>query len=104
VTARSDALADAAHAAIRDAPRAEALERELVVVRVLRAEVEQLQPGLLLEQLDGWHAGAAEHYAERVREIRLTLAGAEHLLLEAERALCAALELLRRWGIASWAT
>jgi hypothetical protein len=86
-------------AAIADAERrAEALERELYALRTLRAEVEAMQPGLLLERLDGWHAGAAEHYAERVRDVRLGLAGAEHLLADAERAVVTALERSRAGG------
>lgn len=78
--------------------RAEALERELYALRTLRAEVEAMQPGLLLERLDGWHAGAAEHYAERIRDVRLGLAGAEHLLTDAERAVAVALERSRAEG------
>ena len=85
----------------RDARRAEALQRELYALRTLRAEVEAMQPGLLLERLDGWHAGAAEHYAERVRDVRLGIAGAEHLLADADRAVAAALERARAGG--GWA-
>lgn len=85
----------------RDARRAEALQRELYALRTLRAEVEAMQPGLLLERLDGWHAAAAEHYAERVRDVRLGIAGAEHLLAEADRAVAAALERARAGG--GWA-
>ncbi|MGR0218797.1 hypothetical protein [Agromyces sp. ZXT2-6] len=85
--------------AARRSRRADALERELYAVRTLRAEVELMQPGLLLDRLEGWHAGAAEHYAERVRDVRLALAGAAHLLATTERALAAALERERT----SWA-
>ncbi|MGR2752328.1 hypothetical protein [Agromyces arachidis] len=82
------AAADAATAA-RSQARAEALERELHVLRVLRAEVERAQPGLILEQVDGWHSGAARHYLDRVRDLRLALAGAVHLLAEAEEVVAA---------------
>lgn len=92
-------------AAIAEAERrAQALERELYALRTLRAEVDAMRPGLLLERLDGWHAGAAEHYAERVRDVRLGLAGAEHLLADAERAVLRALERSRAGGDRSWAT
>jgi hypothetical protein len=85
------------HLAAR-AHRAEALERELFALRRLRAEIELMQPGLLLERLEGWHAGAADHYAERVLDVRLALAGAMHLLSTAERSLDVALDRLRAGG------
>ncbi|MEI5584579.1 MULTISPECIES: hypothetical protein [unclassified Agromyces] len=96
--------ADLALAALRASRRAEALERELLAVRVLRVEVEQMRAGLLLDRLDGWHAGAAENYAGRVREIRVAIAGAEHLVREAEGALVAALDHARRNGAPHWAS
>jgi hypothetical protein len=80
------------------AQRVEALERELFSLRRLRGEVELMQPGLLLDRLEGWHSGAAELYAERVLDVRLALAGAIHLLAAAERALGAALERARASG------
>jgi hypothetical protein len=82
----------------RDAARAEALEHELFAIRRLRVEVELTQPGLLLERLEGWHSGAAEHYAERVRDVRLGLAGAVHLLTATESAVAEAVELVRARG------
>lgn len=81
-----------------EARRAEALERELYALRTLRAEVELMQPGLLIERLDGWHSGAAEHYAERVTDVRLGLAAAEHLLADAERSVAVALRQARADG------
>jgi hypothetical protein len=99
VQSSSELRSPSAFAAIAEAERrAQALERELYALRILRAEVDAMQPGLLLEQLDGWHAGAAEHYAERVRDVRLGLAGAEHLLADAERAVATALERSRAGG------
>lgn len=95
----SDLRSASAFALIAEAERrAHALERELYALRTLRAEVDAMRPGLLLEQLDGWHATAAEHYAERVRDVRLGLAGAEHLLADAERAVVTALERSRAGG------
>lgn len=100
MTAPIDATV-AAHAAALTMRRAEALERELYAVRLLLAEVQQLRPGLLLDRLDGWHAGAADHYAERVRDIRLALAGTEHVMHDAEHALAAGVDALRRRGATS---
>lgn len=95
----SDLRSPSAVAAIAEAERrAHALECELYALRTLRAEVDAMRPGLLLDQLDGWHAGAAEHYAERVRDVRLGIAGAEHLLAAAERAVAIALERSRVAG------
>lgn len=95
----SELRSASAFAAIAEAERrAQALERELYALRTLRAEVDAMRPGLLLEQLDGWRAGAAEHYAERVRDVRLGLAGAEYLLADAEGAVATALERSRAGG------
>lgn len=77
------------------------LERELVALRRLRAEVELTLPGLLLDRPDGWHSGAADRYAERVLDVRLGLAGAVHLLTTCERTVEAALERARASGTAS---
>ncbi|HEX6955487.1 MAG TPA: hypothetical protein VF156_11460 [Agromyces sp.] len=88
----------APEATTRHARLAEALRRELYALRTLRAEVEAMQPGLLPERIDGWHAGAAEYYAERVRDVRLGIAGAQHLLADAERAVAVALEGSRAGG------
>ena len=81
---------DLPHAALDGAAadrRLEAIERALLTVRALRAEVERVRPGLLLERIDGWHSDAAELYAARALEVRYSLAGAEQVLLEAESEL-----------------
>lgn len=67
--------------------RLEAIERALLTLRALRAEVEHVRPGLVLERIDGWHSDAAELYAARALEVRYSLAGAEQVLLEAESEL-----------------
>jgi hypothetical protein len=72
------------------ADRLEAIERALMTLRALRAEVEHVRPGLLLERIDGWHSDAAERYAGRALEVRYSLAGAEQVLLDAESELEAA--------------
>jgi hypothetical protein len=69
------------------ADRLEAIERALMTLRALRAEVEHVRPGLLLERIDGWHSDAAERYAGRALEVRYSLAGAEQVLLDAESEL-----------------
>ncbi|MRX43751.1 hypothetical protein [Agromyces kandeliae] len=61
-----------------------AIDRALIALRRLRVEVEQVRPGLVLERLDGWHDDAADLYADRARELRFALAGAERSLLDAE--------------------
>jgi hypothetical protein len=96
VSSPADPQVDAA--AARRAHRLDAIERELFALRKLRAEVDLVRPGLLLDRLEGWHSAAAEHYAERVVDVRLGLAGAVHLLATAERSLGAALEHARRGG------
>lgn len=70
--------------------RLEAIERALMAVRALRAEVEHVRPGLVLERVDGWHSDTAELYGARAVEVRYALAGAERVLLEAESELEAA--------------
>jgi hypothetical protein len=95
-----DPVADAA-AESRRQHRAAALERELFALRRLRAEVELMQPGLLLDRLEGWHSGAAVRYAERVLDVRLGLAGSVHLLGAAEHQVEAALERVRARGALS---
>ena len=90
---------DLPHAALDSAAadrRIEAIERALLTVRALRAEVERVRPGLLLERIDGWHSDAAELYAARALEVRYSLAGAEQVLLDAEAELEAELEAERR--------
>ncbi|GAA1058008.1 hypothetical protein GCM10017608_04110 [Agromyces luteolus] len=64
-----------------------AVEQALLALRRLRVEVEQVRPGLVLDRIDGWHADAADLYAERARELRFALAGAEQALLDAEARL-----------------
>jgi hypothetical protein len=81
----------------------EALERELTVLRMLRVEVEQFRPGLLPDDgTDGWRSSAAERYAERLDELRIALAGAERLLLDAESGLVRHLERLRSEAGGAW--
>jgi hypothetical protein len=64
--------------------RLEELEQVLYALRRLRAEVESVRPGLVLDRVAGWHSGAAELYAERAFEVRYALAGAERSLEDAE--------------------
>jgi len=84
-------------------PPLDALERELTVLRMLRVEVEQFRPGLLPDHgTDGWRSSAAERYAERLDELRLALAGAERLLLDAEAGLVRRLEHVRQEAGEMW--
>lgn len=80
---------DLPHAALDGAAtdRLEAIERALLTVRALRAEVEHVRPGLVLDRIEGWHSDAAELYAGRALELRYSLAGAERMLLDAESEL-----------------
>ncbi len=75
--------------------RLEAIEQALFALRRLRVEVESVRPGLVLERLDGWHDDAADLYAERARELRFALAGAEGALVDAETRLVAERERAR---------
>jgi hypothetical protein len=77
------------------ARRIDTLERDLIALRRLRVEVEQVRPGLVLERIEGWHADAADLYADRARDLRIALAGAEQSLLDAERRLGAEVERAR---------
>lgn len=78
--------------------RLEAIDQALFGLRTFRAEVERVRPGLMLDRIDGWHSDAAGLYADRATEVRYALAGAEHLLLEAETELAAELERVRAAG------
>ncbi|MBM7502855.1 hypothetical protein ACFPER_05190 [Agromyces aurantiacus] len=73
----------------------DALDHLLFGLRAFRAEVERVQPGLVLERIDGWHSGAADHYADRTTEVRVAVAGAERFLLDAEAAIAIARERAR---------
>lgn len=75
--------------------RLDELERALLAVRRLRVEVEHVRPGLVLERIEGWHADAADLYAERASELRYALAGAERALLDAEGRLAVERERAR---------
>ncbi|MFC9917188.1 hypothetical protein [Agromyces binzhouensis] len=72
-----------------------AIDQALWALRRLRVEVEQVRPGLVLERLEGWHDDAAELYADRARELRFALAGAERSLLDAEDRLAVERERAR---------
>jgi hypothetical protein len=81
----------------------QAIERELTVLRMLRVEVEQFRPGLLPDDgTDGWRSIAADRYAERLDEVRIAVAGAERLLLDAESGLVEHLDRLRSQAGGVW--
>ena len=99
----SFARAAAVPGTVRALEALEALERELTVLRMLRVEVEQFRPGLLPDDgTDGWRSSAADHYAERLDELRIAVAGAERLLLDAESGLAEHLGRLRSEAGGAW--
>ncbi|GGI46870.1 hypothetical protein BCL57_001017 [Agromyces flavus] len=72
------------------------LESAIADLRELRREVEASRPGLVPQGGATWHSRAAAAYAERRESIRHALANAERLLGDAEAALAAEAERVRR--------
>ncbi|UIP60075.1 hypothetical protein [Agromyces marinus] len=78
-------LIDHEWAATLAARRREMLEPELLALRVLRAEIACVRPGLLVERVEGWQSLAGDRYADLMRDLAGALADAETELERAER-------------------
>jgi len=65
----------------------EGARRHLLMLRSLLDEVRSTWPALLPDPARTWRSGAADAYAAKLEELRVSLAGAAGALAEAEAAL-----------------